>query len=347
MKILHIEGDKLIRNLFEKIFPSDYTIDFAATGKAALDLLETNFYDYNLVITEIQMQYCNGYEIIQAISKNSLVKIPIIITSHINYFHIAHGLNIAQNNYFKKPFSVGQVLNRAISILKHDSPYAIEIATDKILFNNNISRSDYSLTRVNSITQKKPSIPDFSDINQSVISHVASKRIPVGQIGQTNSLIGIKEDPPTIFTEPDTTNFAALNKTEILSETGFIIDSFKNDHVAFADILFSIEIENGLNVANSHKNHHQHNGQPAFPPAENIFLDLLVLPELPEQPAFPPVENIADDGIEATDDEPSDSALQEGSSQIPFQLSQAPESIEKVLITNALPGSNHTTNQWW
>ncbi|MCS4166294.1 PleD family two-component system response regulator [Sphingobacterium sp. BIGb0116] len=116
--VLHADSDLLMRKIISKVFSNEaFQLDSAANGKEAFALLEARDYQYDIVITEMHMQYANGYEIINKVLKES-PRTRTIITSNMSYLHIREGLEIVREDCFKKPLVVGKLLERVKHIME-------------------------------------------------------------------------------------------------------------------------------------------------------------------------------------------------------------------------------------
>lgn len=122
--VLHADSDLLMRKIISNVFSNEaFQLDSAANGKEAFALLESRGYQYDIVITEMHMQYANGYEIINKVMKES-PSTRTIITSNMSYLHIREGLEIVREDCFKKPLVVGKLLERVKLIMEGDPQVA-------------------------------------------------------------------------------------------------------------------------------------------------------------------------------------------------------------------------------
>jgi len=125
--VLHADSDLLMRKIISNVFSNEaFQLDSAANGKEAFALLEARDYQYDIVITEMHMQYANGYEIINKVLKES-PRTRTIITSNMSYLHIREGLEIVREDCFKKPLVVGKLLERVKLIMEGDTQVAEQL----------------------------------------------------------------------------------------------------------------------------------------------------------------------------------------------------------------------------
>jgi len=124
--VLHADSDLLMRKIISNLFSNpSFRLDSAANGKEAFALLEAKHYQYDIVITEMHMQYANGYEIVNKIMKESPAT-KTIITSNMSYLHIREGLEIVREDCFKKPLVVGKLLERVEHMMRDEEESPLE-----------------------------------------------------------------------------------------------------------------------------------------------------------------------------------------------------------------------------
>ena len=124
--VLHADSDLLMRKIISNLFSNpSFRLDSAANGKEAFALLEAKDYQYDIVITEMHMQYANGYEIVNKIMQESPAT-KTIITSNMSYLHIREGLEIVREDCFKKPLVVGKLLERVEHIMRDEEESPLE-----------------------------------------------------------------------------------------------------------------------------------------------------------------------------------------------------------------------------
>jgi len=105
MKILVADDSKtmqrIIGNVLKRLNRED--VDFADNGQSALDLFKKNKYD--VVLTDQNMPYLTGTELIVEIRKKDK-KIPIImITTEGGKNEVIKALRLGANSYIVKPFT--------------------------------------------------------------------------------------------------------------------------------------------------------------------------------------------------------------------------------------------------
>ncbi|MEX2371177.1 MAG: response regulator [Bacteroidales bacterium] len=104
VKVLLCEDNKLTQRLLEVTLKKlNFDIVVAANGEQGIRFLKEE--DIKLIITDINMPYNNGLEIVEFVRKNFNEKIPVIIVSGINLEETqALAAELGADEYFTKPF---------------------------------------------------------------------------------------------------------------------------------------------------------------------------------------------------------------------------------------------------
>lgn len=104
--VLIVDDSQFVRNYHSAILRSaDFSVIVAADGREALELLFTNRCD--LILTDINMQRMDGYELIRRIREEELyTELPIIIIStECGDKDKSRGFEAGANLYLVKPCS--------------------------------------------------------------------------------------------------------------------------------------------------------------------------------------------------------------------------------------------------
>ena len=111
-RILVVDDESSIRDLLTKTLSlSDYDVDTAPDGGAALERLR--LYPYDLLIVDLKMPGIDGLQVIRE-AKRLKADIPvIIITGFSTEYAAIEALNLGVTSYLTKPFRVPQVLAAA------------------------------------------------------------------------------------------------------------------------------------------------------------------------------------------------------------------------------------------
>lgn len=114
--ILLVEDDKgIIQNLTEFLTNEGFSIKSANGQKAALELVEKEFFD--LVLLDISLADGNGFAICSAIKAN--YNIPVIfLTASSDEYSTVTGFNLGADDYIAKPFRPRELVSRIKNILR-------------------------------------------------------------------------------------------------------------------------------------------------------------------------------------------------------------------------------------
>lgn len=117
-KILVIDDEEVIRNLFMDILATndDYEVVTVATGEEGYQ--EAMTHDYDLMIVDIMLPGDDGLKIIRHIRNNDPDAVVIVISGASTFENIQEALRIGVFDYITKPFDIDQItfaVRRAIS----------------------------------------------------------------------------------------------------------------------------------------------------------------------------------------------------------------------------------------
>ena len=130
-KILLIEDDITVReNTAELLELSNYSVITAENGKIGIEAAKKNKLD--LIICDIMMPVADGYEVLQALSKDNTTKhIPFIfLSAKTEHKDVRKGMDMGADDYLTKPFEENELLS------------AIESRLAKIAILNEQRRTD-------------------------------------------------------------------------------------------------------------------------------------------------------------------------------------------------------------
>ncbi len=120
-KILLVDDDKDVLNLIEAYCELDKHIcDRALDGSIALEMLEKNNYEYDLIITDVAMPKLDGFDMVKEIRKKSDVKI-IFLTARTEEHDKLLGFAIGSDDFVEKPFSPRELMARVNAILRRSN----------------------------------------------------------------------------------------------------------------------------------------------------------------------------------------------------------------------------------
>lgn len=117
MKVLVCEDNKLTQRVLEaSLQKMDFEVVLAKDGDEGITYIKENNVD--LIITDINMPYNNGLELVEYVRKHFERKIPVIIVTNINLDDTRkHAMELGADAYITKPFDPGE-LRKAIESLQ-------------------------------------------------------------------------------------------------------------------------------------------------------------------------------------------------------------------------------------
>lgn len=121
-KILVIEDDANIReSLVELLEMKSFELISADNGTDGLKLAQEKIPD--LILCDVMMPGLNGYEVVEAIRKDSrLAKLPFIfLSAKAMDTDIQHAKNLGANSYLTKPFRAQELFSIVDDLLKNNS----------------------------------------------------------------------------------------------------------------------------------------------------------------------------------------------------------------------------------
>ena len=117
-KILIVEDDDKIAQLERDYLESDgYETVWIEDGTKVIPELRKNKGAYNLVLLDIMLPGCSGYDLCRTIRDE--IDIPILmVTARVESVDIIRGLGLGADDYITKPFDPSQLVARVRSHLK-------------------------------------------------------------------------------------------------------------------------------------------------------------------------------------------------------------------------------------
>lgn len=117
MKILIVEDEpELLNHLRQTLMEQRYTVDTAADGERAIDLIFENTYD--LILLDILLPKINGFTILSEIRKAHINTPVLMLTARAEESDKIRGLDIGADDYLVKPFSMAELLARIRALLR-------------------------------------------------------------------------------------------------------------------------------------------------------------------------------------------------------------------------------------
>ena len=117
-KILLVEDDKeIIRNLTAFLKEEGFDTDYVSGQKAAIDYIENNGSEIDIVLLDVSLADGNGFAVCSAIKQTT--DIPVIfLTASGDEFSVVTGLDMGADDYIAKPFRPRELISRIKNVLR-------------------------------------------------------------------------------------------------------------------------------------------------------------------------------------------------------------------------------------
>jgi len=109
-RILIAEDDNAVRELVVRALDEDgHELTAAADGAAALEALNRNGAQYDLLLTDVKMPVLDGIALALATGRDHPEVAIMLMTGYADQRERAHGLDALVHDVINKPFSVEQI----------------------------------------------------------------------------------------------------------------------------------------------------------------------------------------------------------------------------------------------
>ena len=116
-RILLVDDEESIRKLLSRMLETNYDVEVAADGDAALRLLREPDAHYDLLISDLNMPGMDGLTLIREAQRIDAALPAIVITGYSTESSAIEALNLGVAGYLTKPFGTTQVLAAAAKAL--------------------------------------------------------------------------------------------------------------------------------------------------------------------------------------------------------------------------------------
>ncbi len=121
MKLIVADDSRLVRGIVEKAVASiGFEAVLAENGREALNILEANDQDINLVLLDWNMPVLNGIDVIRTMRRDDrFKKIPVLMVStESEDDRIQEAITAGAHGYLTKPFTKDQLINAIHQVLE-------------------------------------------------------------------------------------------------------------------------------------------------------------------------------------------------------------------------------------
>jgi excisionase family DNA binding protein len=116
-RILLVDDEESIRRLLSRMLETEYDVEAAADGEAAMRLLREADAHYDLLISDLNMPGMDGLTLIREAQRIDSTLPAIVITGYSTESAAIEALNLGVAGYLTKPFGTTQVLAAAAKAL--------------------------------------------------------------------------------------------------------------------------------------------------------------------------------------------------------------------------------------
>ena len=120
MHILIVEDEEHIQRLVKIILEKNsFLVDTADTGEEALEKLEVDKINPDLVLLDIMMPGIDGLQVLKKLKSNELTKniMVVMLTSLAQENVVLQGIKLGAKGYIRKPFHPKDLLERVNAFL--------------------------------------------------------------------------------------------------------------------------------------------------------------------------------------------------------------------------------------
>jgi two-component system, chemotaxis family, chemotaxis protein CheY len=121
MKLIVADDSRLVRGIIEKAVASiGFEALHASNGKEALNIMEANDQDINIVLLDWNMPVLNGIDVIKSMrGDDRFRKIPVLMVStESEDDRIQEAISAGAQGYLTKPFTADQLIDAIHHVLK-------------------------------------------------------------------------------------------------------------------------------------------------------------------------------------------------------------------------------------
>lgn len=119
-KVLIVEDNEINREILKVTLEDDYDVLEAVNGEEGLNILSQYYKDISLILLDVVMPVCDGFEFLSRQKSDSLLaSVPVIVTTGINSQEDElKCLGLGAVDFITKPYNAGIVKSRIDSVIK-------------------------------------------------------------------------------------------------------------------------------------------------------------------------------------------------------------------------------------
>jgi two-component system response regulator MprA len=128
MRVLVVDDDVAVRESLRRALRLEgYDVELAADGGEALQRLESNGDDPDLVVLDVLMPNVDGLEVCRQLRRTGL-RVPVLmLTARDEVADRVAGLDAGADDYVVKPFALEELLARVRALLRRAADEAVDV----------------------------------------------------------------------------------------------------------------------------------------------------------------------------------------------------------------------------
>ena len=128
MRILVVDDDAAVReSLGRALRLEGYDVELASDGSEALELLEGNGDDPDLVVLDVLMPNVDGLEVCRTLRRTGSRLPVLMLTARDQVADRVAGLDAGADDYVVKPFALAELLARVRALLRRSADGAVDV----------------------------------------------------------------------------------------------------------------------------------------------------------------------------------------------------------------------------
>jgi two-component system response regulator MprA len=128
MRILVVDDDAAVReSLGRALRLEGYEVELAGDGAEALERLEANGDDHDLVVLDVLMPNVDGLEVCRTLRRTGSRLPVLMLTARDEISDRVSGLDAGADDYVVKPFALAELLARVRALLRRSADEAVDV----------------------------------------------------------------------------------------------------------------------------------------------------------------------------------------------------------------------------
>jgi len=128
MRVFVVDDDAAVReSLGRALRLEGYDVELAADGSEALERLESDGADVDLVVLDVLMPAVDGLEVCRRLRRNGSRLPVLMLTARDEVADRVAGLDAGADDYVVKPFALAELLARVRALLRRSADEAVDV----------------------------------------------------------------------------------------------------------------------------------------------------------------------------------------------------------------------------